>query len=168
MSNLCVVHTGICSLFSVKQLTVTSKTTFSKNIIEDIPFDNGEMRLVNSFLYTKEKNITKDECNQRISLLQIASSHFIHSIFEQNTLSLNKNMNNDNEIVIEENTGNDILKNIEVCDNCNVERIIIHSNCYNKVKMVTIANNENLREIVMDGKDCFSLGEVVYLIMKSK
>ena len=127
------------------------------------------MRLVNGFLNTKEKNIIKDECNQRISLLQIASSHFIHSIFEQNTLSLNKNMNNDNEIVIEENTGNDILKNIEVCDNCNVERIIIHSNCYNNVKMVTIANNDNLREIVMNGKeDCVSFGKVVYLILKSK
>ena len=127
------------------------------------------MRLVNGFLDTKEKNITKDECNQRISLLQIASSHFIQSIFEQNTLSLNKNIINDNEIVIEENTGNDIYKNIEVCDNCNVERIIIHSNCYNKVGKFTIANNENLREIVMNGEeDCFSLGDIVYLILKSK
>ena len=77
-------------------------------------------------------------------------------------------MNKDNEIVIEENTGNDIYKNIEVCDNCNVERIIIHSNCYKKVKQFTIANNENLKEIVMNGKeDIASLDEIVYLILKS-
>lgn len=126
------------------------------------------MRLVNGFLGTKEKNVTKDECKQGISLLPIASSHFIQSIFEQNSLSLNKNMNKDNEIVIEENTGNDIYKNIEVCDNCNVERIIIHSTCYKKVKQFTIANNENLKEIVMNGKeDIDSLGEIVYLILKS-
>ena len=127
------------------------------------------MRIVNGFFNTKEKNIIKDECNQKISLLQIASSHFIQSIFEQNSLSLNKDMNNDNEIVIEENTGNDIYKNIEVCDNCNVERIIIHSNCYNKVKMFTIANNENLREIVMDGKEEIGIFDgIEYLILKSE
>ena len=127
------------------------------------------MRLIDGFLYTKEKNITKDECNQRISLLQIASSHFIQSIFEQNTLSLNKNMNNDNKIVIEENTGNDICKNIEVSDNCNVERIIIHSNCYNKVSKFTIANNENLREIVINGnEEIGTFDDIGYLILKSK
>ena len=127
------------------------------------------MRIVNGFFNTKEKNIIKDECKQKISLLQIASSHFIQSIFEQNTLSLNKNMNNDNEIVIEENTGNDIRKNIEVCDNCNVERIIIHSNCYNKVNKFTIANNANLREIMIIGEyGTNTLGGIEYLILKSK
>ena len=127
------------------------------------------MRLVNGFFNTKEKNIIKDECNQGISLLQIASSHFIQSIFEQITLSLNKNMNNKNEIVIEENTGNDIYKNIEVCDNCNVERIIIHSNCYNKVNKFTIANNDNLREIMIIGEyGNNSLDDIEYLILKSE
>ena len=127
------------------------------------------MGLVNGFIDTRDKNIIKDECNQRISLLQIASSHFIQSMFEQITLSLNKNMNNKNEIVIEENTGNDIYKNIEVCDNCNVERIIIHSNCYNKVRKFTIANNENLREILMDGEEgTNTLDDIEYLNLKSK
>ena len=127
------------------------------------------MRLVNGFLDTREMNITKDECKQKISLLQIASTHFIQSIMKHNTLSLNKNMNNDNKIVIEENTGNDICKNIEVCNNCSVERITIHSNCYNKVNYFTIANNQNLREIVINGKDdIHSLERIEYLVLKSK
>ena len=78
-------------------------------------------------------------------------------------------MNDDNEIVIEENTGNEIFKNIEVCDNCNVERIIIYSNCYNKARSFTIANNEKLKEIEIIGKEEIGTFDILlYLILKSK
>ena len=78
-------------------------------------------------------------------------------------------MNDKHEIVIEGNTGNDIYKNLEVCDNYDVERLIIHPNCYNKARSFTIANNENIREIVINGnEETSTFDNLEYLILKSK
>ena len=77
-------------------------------------------------------------------------------------------MNNENEIIIANITGNDIYKNIKVCNDSKVERIVINSNCYNKTRLFVIADNEHLREIVINGEDGNStLDNNQYLIFKS-
>ena len=49
-----------------------------------------------------------------------------------------------------------------------MERIVINSNCYNKTRSFVIADNEHLREIVINGEDENStLGNNRYLIFKS-